>query len=45
MVLSAVFILDVKGRVLISRNYRGDVSKAAADKCVRAGVATTARAN
>jgi len=25
MVASAVFILDLKGKVIISRNYRGDV--------------------
>ena len=25
MTASAVFILDVKGKVVISRNYRGDV--------------------
>jgi len=25
MVASAIFILDLKGKVLISRNYRGDI--------------------
>jgi len=25
MTASAVFILDLKGKVIISRNYRGDV--------------------
>lgn len=25
MVLSAVFITDLKGKVIISRNYRGDI--------------------
>ncbi|KAI9593757.1 Mu homology domain-containing protein [Syncephalis fuscata] len=29
---SAVFILDLKGKVLISRNYRGDVHMAAVDR-------------
>ncbi|KAG1658004.1 AP-1 complex subunit mu-1 [Nymphon striatum] len=29
---SAVYILDVKGKVLISRNYRGDVDMSAIDK-------------
>ncbi|RKP26670.1 AP-1 complex subunit MU-1-like protein [Syncephalis pseudoplumigaleata] len=29
---SAVFILDLKGKVLISRNYRGDVNLAAVDR-------------
>jgi len=32
MVASAVYILDLKGKVLISRNYRGDISAAAVDK-------------
>ena len=32
MVASAVFVLDLKGKVLISRNYRGDVPPAAVDK-------------
>lgn len=32
MVASAVYFLDIKGKILISRNYRGDVSRAAADK-------------
>lgn len=29
MVCSAVFILDLKGKVLISRNYRGDIPMSA----------------
>lgn len=29
MVLSAVFITDLKGKVIISRNYRGDIPMAA----------------
>lgn len=29
---SAVFILDVKGKVLISRNYRGDMDLSVIDK-------------
>jgi hypothetical protein len=32
MVVSAIFLLDSKGKILISRNYRGDVSRANADK-------------
>ena len=32
MVASAVYILDLKGKVLISRNYRGDISPTAVDK-------------
>ena len=32
MVASAVYVLDVKGKVLISRNYRGDVPANAVDK-------------
>ena len=33
MVVSALFVMDSKGKILISRNYRGDVTKANADKC------------
>jgi hypothetical protein len=29
---SAIFILDVKGKVLISRNYRGDIDMGVIDK-------------
>jgi AP-1 complex subunit mu len=29
---SAVFILDLKGKVLISRNYRGDIPMSAVDR-------------
>ncbi|KAJ3289052.1 AP-1 complex subunit mu-1 [Borealophlyctis nickersoniae] len=32
MVASAVFILDLKGKVLISRNYRGDIPMTAIEK-------------
>ncbi|KAJ3196325.1 AP-1 complex subunit mu-1 [Entophlyctis luteolus] len=32
MVLSAVFILDLKGKVLISRNYRGDIPMSTVEK-------------
>eukprot|EP00842_Homolaphlyctis_polyrhiza_P006373 jgi/Hompol1/6737/HPOL_001544-RA len=32
MVASAVFILDLKGKVLISRNYRGDIPMSAIEK-------------
>lgn len=34
MVASAVFFLDLKGKIIIWRNYRGDVPKAAVEKCV-----------
>lgn len=34
MVASAVYILDLKGKILISRNYRGDIPKSAAERCV-----------
>lgn len=30
--MSAIFILDVKGKVLISRDYRGDIPMSAAEK-------------
>lgn len=29
---SAIFVLDVKGKVLISRNYRGDMDLSCIDK-------------
>jgi len=32
MVASAIFVLDSKGKILISRNYRGDVSRTNAEK-------------
>jgi AP-1 complex subunit mu len=32
MVCSAVFFMDLKGKILISRNYRGDVSRVQADR-------------
>jgi len=32
MTLSSMFILDQKGKVIISRNYRGDVPINAADR-------------
>jgi len=32
MVLSALFIMDTKGKVIISRNYRGDIPMSVADK-------------
>lgn len=34
MVLSAIYILDMKGKVLISRNYRGDVENSLIDKFI-----------
>ena len=33
-VASAIFVLDLKGKILISRDYRGDVPKSAIDKYV-----------
>lgn len=32
MVASAVFIMDMKGKIIISRNYRGDIPMSVADK-------------
>ena len=29
---SAIFVLDLKGKVLISRNYRGDIPMSAVEK-------------
>jgi len=34
MVLSAIYILDMKGKVLINRNYRGDVDNSMIDKFI-----------
>lgn len=34
MSVSAVFVLDLKGRVLLSRDYRGDVSLKVAEKFI-----------
>lgn len=34
MVLSAIFFLDLKGKVILSRNYRGDVAMEAADRFI-----------
>jgi hypothetical protein len=34
MVVSAIYLMDSKGKILISRNYRGDVTRANAEKCV-----------
>lgn len=34
MVASAIFITDTKGKVIISRNYRGDVPLAVSDRYV-----------
>jgi hypothetical protein len=34
MVASAVFILDLKGKTIICRNYRGDVPMTAAERFV-----------
>lgn len=32
MVASAVYIMDLKGKVIISRNYRGDIPMNVSDK-------------
>ncbi|XP_031569369.1 AP-1 complex subunit mu-1-like [Actinia tenebrosa] len=32
MAMSAVYVLDVKGKVIISRNYRGDIDNSSIDK-------------
>eukprot|EP01138_Halocafeteria_seosinensis_P008762 gb/GECG01008956.1/.p1 GENE.gb/GECG01008956.1/~~gb/GECG01008956.1/.p1 ORF type:complete len:430 (+),score=43.82 gb/GECG01008956.1/:1-1290(+) len=32
MVASAIYFMDVKGKILLHRNYRGDIPRAAADK-------------
>jgi AP-1 complex subunit mu len=32
MVASAVYIMDLKGKVIISRNYRGDIPMNASEK-------------
>ena len=34
MVLSGIYILDMKGKVLISRNYRGDIENNVIDKFI-----------
>ena len=34
MSVSAIFVLDLKGRVLLSRDYRGDVSLKVAEKFI-----------
>lgn len=34
MSCSAVFILDLKGKVIISRNYRGDIDMNVIDKFI-----------
>ncbi len=39
MVASAVFIMDLKGKVIISRNYRGDIPMTAAERYVQAVLA------
>jgi hypothetical protein len=35
MVASALFIMDLKGKIIISRNYRGDIPMTVADKFAR----------
>ena len=34
MACSAIYFLDNKGKVLISRNYRGDIENTAIDKFI-----------
>ena len=34
MTVSAIYILDANGKVIISRDYRGDVTEAAAERFV-----------
>ena len=34
MVLSGIYILDMKGKTLISRNYRGDIENSVLDKFI-----------
>ena len=34
MACSAIYFLDNKGKVLISRNYRGDIENSAIDKFI-----------
>ena len=34
MVASAIFITDTKGKVIISRNYRGDIPMSVSEKLV-----------
>ena len=34
MALSAIYILDMKGKVLINRNYRGDIENTVIDKFI-----------
>lgn len=35
MTISSVFVMDLKGKVIISRNYRGDISMNASDRFAR----------
>jgi hypothetical protein len=32
--MDALYFLDLKGKILIWRSYRGDVGRAQAEKCV-----------
>jgi len=34
MTLSAIYLLDMKGKVLVSRNYRGDIESNLIDKFI-----------
>lgn len=35
MVASALFIMDLKGKIIISRNFRGDIPMTVSDRCAR----------
>jgi AP-1 complex subunit mu len=37
MATSAIFIMDLKGKIIISRNYRGDVPMSASERCAIPG--------
>ena len=37
MTVSGIYILGPNGKVIISRDYRGDVTEAAVDRCVGGG--------
>ena len=34
MATSALFVMDLKGKIIISRNYRGDVPMSVSERCV-----------
>jgi hypothetical protein len=45
MVCSAVFIMDLKGKILISRNYRGDIPMSVSEKFTKHLYGTTKQSN